>query len=139
LSIDATSTIPGAEITYRLTDDIMASSKVKGGKRIFCRDRRGQMIDYRRLLVKYIRYIVEMEGTDYLGYEQRNPIFSEVEWNELRKLTEEEIDYAGIDCKELLIKYIQYDIQKCNHDEIFSEGEWKELSGLAEEVLKRIE
>jgi len=44
-------------------------------------------IDYRKLLMKYIQYIVEMEGTDYLGYDRRPPIFSGPEWNELRGLT----------------------------------------------------
>ena len=51
-------------------------------------------IDYRELLIKYIEYIVEMEGTDYLGYERRPPIFSESEWDKLCELAEEETNYA---------------------------------------------
>jgi len=52
-------------------------------------------IDYRKLLMKYIQYIVEMEGTDYLGYVRCPSILSEPEWNELRRLAaSKELDHA---------------------------------------------
>ena len=48
-------------------------------------------MDYKKLLVKYIRYIVEQEGTDFLGprYYVSDIGFSKVEWDELGKLAEE--------------------------------------------------
>lgn len=49
-------------------------------------------IDYRELLIKYIEYIGEMEGTDYLGYEKHHPIFSKSEWDVLRELAKEGIE-----------------------------------------------
>jgi hypothetical protein len=49
------------------------------------------MIDHRKLLMKYIQYIIEMEGTDYLGYDDCST-FSEPEWNELRRLAIKEVN-----------------------------------------------
>jgi len=49
---------------------------------------RGVDPDYRKLLMKYINYIGLLEGTDFLDH-RTGPGFTEEEWKELIKLSEE--------------------------------------------------
>jgi len=49
------------------------------------------MIIYRELLKKYIEYVGTQEGTDFIHgyYKFMQPYFTEDEWKELMKLSEE--------------------------------------------------
>lgn len=49
------------------------------------------MIIYRELLKKYIDFVGEMEGTDFIhsNYKWMQPYFTEDEWKELIKLSTE--------------------------------------------------
>lgn len=62
-----------------------------------CAAWRRAMEDYKKLLAKYIQYIKEIEGTDYLGYDYIPTPFTEAEWDELRKLTALEAVDMGMD------------------------------------------
>ena len=47
-------------------------------------------MDYKSLLKKYMKYIYDHEGTDYLGYPKPEPVsvvpFTDREWGELNQL-----------------------------------------------------
>jgi len=46
-------------------------------------------MDYRDLLKKYIKHVGEIEGVDYLGEYDKLDIFTDDEWSEVRKLSDE--------------------------------------------------
>lgn len=46
-------------------------------------------MDYKALLIKYMKHVISKEGTDFIVNKPEGNLFSKKEWDELEKLSEE--------------------------------------------------